>query len=925
MDLKISVLTVTLFFVKQYLALRAVAKKAYTSLRIHVLYDCNANVVYYDGMQLFKEEFGHSYVYDANGNITSVTDLQKKNTTYEYANNNLTKITLPSGASQTYSYDSYHNVLTATSPEGVVSGFTYDAYGNNTKVTVSGSGQTQTISATAAYTADGNQLASVTDALGKTTTYNYDPQTGVLNWVQEPDQTDSNRTNYTYDSRLRTTGVSQKNAQVRYTYSTNALLTSITSASGTAYNFAYGAFDQLSSVRIGQRTLVSHTYSSDGNRTLTRSTYGNGDSVSYTYDALGRATSKAYENGDTVGYRYDNSSNLGIMTDSATGRSTQYFYDFQNRLMRYEESGQGHSNTVQWGYDDENNLSTQTQTLNGNTYTTQYTYDRDNRLKKAASGVLADRYFYDSLGRMGVFINENDNDNVVTTYIGYQDVDSTATSSQVKTWTARPYGRNSYLFDATYSYDDRGNITSIQGSDAGSYTYDSFDRLISEEKDIYSTKWVYTYDDGGNILSKKEYASNAAADSEPRSTIEYTYGDSQWKDLLTAYNGTPITYDAIGNPLTDGTWTYTWQHGRQLAGMEKDGRSLSYTYNADGKRIAKTVDGVTYNYHYLGDRLVEMTWGDNRMRFTYDAIGPATVEYNGTIYTYVKNAQGDVVSIVNYDGIEVMAYIYDAWGNQLSTYGSMEPTLGRKNPLRYRGYVYDTETGLYYLNSRYYNPTWGRFINADTTDVLGVSLDKANWDKNLFAYCDNNPVIRTDDGGEFWHFIVGAVVGGLVNGISTAISGGSIKDVIISAAGGAISGALSASGIGVLGQVIGNAAISAVSNIATQVSEYHSGRRQTFSEKELIVDTVWGGVSGLISGSGVTKDFGQKHMVNLGKQTLSKTGNKLVKKGLSAYVKETGKQASFYYKSTIQITKSMFNIKNALLFSSTIARGFFSR
>ena len=168
-------------------------------------------------------------------------------------------------------------------------------------------------------------------------------------------------------------------------------------------------------------------------------------------------------------------------------------------------------------------------------------------------------------------------------------------------------------------------------------------------------------------------------------------------------------------------------------------------------------------------------------------------------------------------------------------------------------------------------------------------------------------------------------MGGLVNGISTAISGGSIKDVIISAAGGAISGALSASGIGVLGQVIGNAAISAVSNIATQVSEYHSGRRQTFSEKELIVDTVWGGVSGLISGSGVTKDFGQKHMVNLGKQTLSKTGNKLVKKGLSAYVKETGKQASFYYKSTIQITKSMFNIKNALLFSSTIARGFFSR
>ena len=873
----------------QYLALRAVAKKAYTSLRIHVLYDCNANVVYYDGMQLFKEEFGHSYIYDANGNITSVTDLQKKNTTYEYANNNLTKITLPSGASQTYSYDSYHNVLTATSPEGVVSGFTYDAYGNNTKVTVSGSGQTQTISATAAYTADGNQLASVTDALGKTTTYNYDPQTGVLNWVQEPDQTDSNRTNYTYDSRLRTTGVSQKNAQVGYTYSTNALLTSITSASGTAYNFAYGAFDQLSSVRIGQRTLVSHTYSSDGNRTLTRSTYGNGDSVSYTYDALGRATSKAYENGDTVGYRYDNSSNLGIMTDSATGRSTQYFYDFQNRLMRYEESGQGHSNTVQWGYDDENNLSTQTQTLNGNTYTTQYTYDRDNRLKKAASGVLADRYFYDSLGRMGVFINENDNDNVVTTYIGYQDVDSTATSSQVKTWTARPYGRNSYLFDATYSYDDRGNITSIQGSDAGSYTYDSFDRLISEEKDIYSTKWVYTYDDGGNILSKKEYASNAAADSEPRSTIEYTYSDSQWKDLLTAYNGTPITYDAIGNPLTDGTWTYTWQHGRQLAGMEKDGRSLSYTYNADGKRISKTVDGITYNYHYLGDQLVEMTWGSNRMRFSYDAIGAMSVNYNGTDYFYLRNAQGDVTGLVDSAGTKVVSYAYDPWGKTWDASGTLATTLGTFNPLRYRGYVYDTETGLYYLNSRYYNPTWGRFINADTTDVLGASLDKANWDKNLFAYCDNNPIIRVDHGGQIWMLIgaaVGAFVSGAVSAISQYATTGSInwKTVGINAAAGAVSGALATTGIGLVASIGANAGLGGAAYVSDQIV---NGDEITLDG--LVTNTIAGGVGGAIGGSGANAkglSAAWKSASNSITRELRRANIKYAAKRISAYTAE---------------------------------------
>lgn len=79
-----------------------------------------------------------------------------------------------------------------------------------------------------------------------------------------------------------------------------------------------------------------------------------------------------------------------------------------------------------------------------------------------------------------------------------------------------------------------------------------------------------------------------------RSTISYSYNNSEWRDLLTAYNGKSITYDAIGNPLSDGTWTYAWQHGRQLASMSKTGSSITYGYNADGKRISKTVNGTTY-------------------------------------------------------------------------------------------------------------------------------------------------------------------------------------------------------------------------------------------------------------------------------------------------------------------------------------------
>ena len=176
--------------------------------------------------------------------------------------------------------------------------------------------------------------------------------------------------------------------------------------------------------------------------------------------------------------------------------------------------------------------------------------------------------------------------------------------------------------------------------------------------------------------------------------------------------------------------------------MSKTGSSITYGYNADGKRISKTVNGTTHNYAYLGDALTDLSWGSNRMHFTYDSLGPASVTYNGTTYLYVKNAQGDVVQIVDGNGNTVVTYIYDAWGNMLYHYGSHVDDIGKYNPFRYRGYVYDSETGLYYLSSRYYNPVWGRFINADTAAVVAASPDKANWDKNLFAYCDNNPVNR---------------------------------------------------------------------------------------------------------------------------------------------------------------------------------------
>ena len=724
----------------QYGAMRAVAKKNYSSIRLLVVYEKNANVVYFDGIQLFKEEFGHSYVYDADGNVTSVTDLQKKTTTYEYSNNNLTKITLPTGAKQTYTYDSYHNVISATSPEGVVSNFTYDTYGNNTKVTV-GSG-TQKIQATATYTSNGNLLSTVTDALGNVTTYGYDTQTGVLNWIKAPGETDTTRTNYTHDNLYRTTSVAKSGTSNSYTY-TDDLLAGITSASGTAYAFTYGVFDQISSVKAGTRTLISHTYTSDANRRLSRSDYGNGDYTTYTYDTYGRTTKIGYEdNSSAVQYTYDNNGNLGLLKDNISGRTTKYYYDMQDRLMRYDVTGSGYSSSVKWSYDDLNNLTTQTHTLNGTTYTESYSYDDDNRLTGITNGSVKSTYSYDVFSRMNTITAKYGSTNVVTTTIGYKTPSNTATSAQVATWKNVSSGLTRTY---TYTYDIRGNITAISdGTNTTTYVYDGMDQLIRENNQAAGKTWTYTYDNGGNITSKKEYAYTTGTLGTATNTISYAYGDSNWKDLLTSYNGNAITSDAIGNVLSDGTWTYTWQHGRQLAGMSKTGTTISYAYNADGMRTQKTVNGTVTKYDYLGSQLVHMTSGSNTLHFKYDSLGAESVNYNGTEYYYAKNAQGDITGIVNTSGTIVVEYTYDAWGNILSTTGSMAATLGAINPFRYRGYVYDTETGLYYLQTRYYNPAMGRFICADSYASTGVSLLGCN----MFAYCNNDPINAIDPSGE---------------------------------------------------------------------------------------------------------------------------------------------------------------------------------
>ena len=301
------------------------------------------------------------------------------------------------------------------------------------------------------------------------------------------------------------------------------------------------------------------------------------------------------------------------------------------------------------------------------------------------------------------------------------------------------------------TYDDNGNIASYGGT---SYLYDKLNRLVRENNFAIDKTIIWEYDVGGNITSRKEYAYTTSNTlGAATNTYTYSYG-SGWKDQLTSFGGKACVYDLAGNPTTYKGDTLSWE-GRLLKTYQKQNESatVSMNYTADGLRVSKTVgNSSTSHYIYNGTTLVQertvTSSGTKYITFLYNGEGLTGFVYDNTLYTYRKNLFGDIIAV--YQGsTKVAEYAYDAYGKCtviLNTAG-----IATINPFRYRSYYFDSDLGLYYLQSRYYDPETGRFINADDVSYLDPQSIHG---LNLYAYCLNNPVMYVDPSGHFLDWIL---------------------------------------------------------------------------------------------------------------------------------------------------------------------------
>ena len=731
----------------QFLSDVYVAKIEYTSVKVSYTYCRNANLAFFDGLSLFKEGFGQTFAYDKDNNIVAVTDLQNQKQKFEYNDNqDMTGVTDARGNSFKYEYDDNHNVTKGTSAEKRILRYAYDDKGNVVKsAAVSAADETTGTWLTRTMTEDQNHVATVKDARGCQSTYAWNTKRDLVTSIKDAR---SSTTYYMYDDKtkrllsmsktIKAKGQDQE-VKVEYGYS-NDRLTRITH-NGFNYGFGYDEFGKTRLVAVAGSSIVSYEYE-ENNGELLKTKYANGDYLRCEYDTQGRLVKEYYYSAASQKeqllhyYVYDREGNLYRATDYASGKMYRMSYDFLDRLMRVrDEKG----NAYQYTYDANNNMIRLRHEADGMNRTSAYTYDKDSREIKTTLGAITRNTAYDAWGRVKTQ-DWKDGENQIFR-VSYEYPDSGKNIISLPTAVVNGGSRTEY------TYDNNGNITSIkEGGKTVTYTYDGMNRLTRENNELLNKTITYYYDEGGNLREEREYDYTTESLSGSPKKLTTAVMDEKWKDKLLKWGSTEMTYDACGNMLKKGNTSFTWTQGRKLSEIS-NGKSIRYYYDHTGARVKKVVDGVTTEYRMAGSLIVSERTGDETIWYQYDSAARlVAMVVGGVRYNYVRNAQNDIIGLIDKTGKRVVSYKYDSWGKTISTTGTLAATIGKKNPFRYRGYYFDAESGMYYLQSRYYDVEIRRFISADG---IMASVGGNIKGSNVFCYCFSNPIKTLDLSGKW--------------------------------------------------------------------------------------------------------------------------------------------------------------------------------
>ena len=530
-------------------------------------------------------------------------------------------------------------------------------------------------------------------------------------------------TKYYYNTENQLIAVVTINGEERsaVTYSYNGEVLSSVAYKGFLYEFEIG--ENTEKITIADNEYKNAEYGE--NEAIV--TYGNGFEIKNIFNEYGDATAVYYNGELAFECQYDENGQIVSINDYVVGYEQKYTYKEDGNI----ETIASEKYSIAYEYSDEEYIINYD--LGDSKYQQIIYNDIEDVYASQYSSLLIDGGLHENIENEAGDIEyriTKDGKIAFSNVITYENED-----------VAKIVDSNGNVHE--YQYTNEGKISSIlQNSDIViEYYYDNLGRIVREDNLLSETTYVYEYNADGNMANRKAYVYGSCETDDLLDETYYEYGN-KWKDQMTDISGMKISYDEIGNPISyrDGM-EFVWA-GKMLSGV-KGTDEIEFTYNNEGIRTSKTVNGNITEYVIEGKDIIFEISDEETVAYIYDSdMNVIGMIIDDETYYFEKNVQSDVLRILDDNGNVMCEYVYDAWGNVICINGDEE--LARKNPFRYRSYYYDVETGLYYAESRYYDPVVGRFINAD-------KIEEIIWDYtnlNMYAYCGNDPVNYYDPSGE---------------------------------------------------------------------------------------------------------------------------------------------------------------------------------